>query len=121
MPEAAFETADSLARKVGVSKAAVVRFGSKLGFGGFAGLHDAIAEGAMARLVERAAPPGAPRASLLDRWLSAASADLIATRRSVSDELLESRRPSCCGRPGAGRSSSGSASRPRSPSTRSSC
>jgi DNA-binding MurR/RpiR family transcriptional regulator len=88
MPEAAFETADSLARKVGVSKAAVVRFGSKLGFGGYAGLHDAIAEGAMARLVERAAPAGAPRASLLDRWLSAASADLIATRRSVSDELL---------------------------------
>ena len=33
-------------------------------------------------------PTGAPRASLLDRWLSAASADLIATRRSVSDELL---------------------------------
>jgi DNA-binding MurR/RpiR family transcriptional regulator len=90
MPEAAFETADSLARKVGVSKAAVVRFGSKLGFGGFAGLHDAIAEGAMARLIERAAPLGAPRASLLDRWLAAASADLIATRRSVSDELLES-------------------------------
>ena len=45
MPEAAFETADSLARKVGVSKAAVVRFGSKLGFGGFAGLHDAILDG----------------------------------------------------------------------------
>jgi DNA-binding MurR/RpiR family transcriptional regulator len=88
MPEAAFETADSLARKVGVSKAAVVRFGSKLGFGGFAGLHDAIAEGAMARLVERAAPVAGPRESLLDRWLSAASADLVATRRSVSDELL---------------------------------
>ncbi len=90
MPEAAFETADSLARKVGVSKAAVVRFGSKLGFGGFAGLHDAIAEGAMARLVERASPHVASRESLLDRWLSAANADLIATRRSVSDELLAS-------------------------------
>ena len=70
MPEAAFETADSLARKVGVSKAAVIRFGSKLGFGGFSGLHDAIAEGAMARLVERASPPPEQRASLLDRWLS---------------------------------------------------
>jgi DNA-binding MurR/RpiR family transcriptional regulator len=90
MPEAAFETADSLARKVGVSKAAVIRFGSKLGFGGFSGLHDAIAEGAMARLVERAAPPPEQRASLLDRWLSAANADLAATRRSVSDELLAS-------------------------------
>jgi DNA-binding MurR/RpiR family transcriptional regulator len=88
MPEAAFETADSLARKVGVSKAAVIRFGSKLGFGGYAGLHEAIAEGAMARLVERAAPAAGPRESLLDRWLSAASADLVATRRSVTDELL---------------------------------
>ena len=35
--EAPFQTAESLARGAGVSKAAVVRFGSRLGFGGYAG------------------------------------------------------------------------------------
>src|SRR3954451_14685136 len=61
--EAPFQTAESLARSAGVSKAAVVRFGSRLGFGGYAGLSEAMAGAASQRLarqggVVRAASPG---------------------------------------------------------------
>ncbi len=48
--EAPFETAESLAAKTGVSKAAVVRFSTRVGFSGFAALHDALAAEAIARL-----------------------------------------------------------------------
>ena len=48
--EAPFETAESLALKAGVSKAAVVRFATRLGFGGFTDLHDALRQEAEARL-----------------------------------------------------------------------
>jgi DNA-binding MurR/RpiR family transcriptional regulator len=48
--EAPFETAESLAAKTGVSKAAVVRFSSRVGFSGFAELHDALAAEAITRL-----------------------------------------------------------------------
>src|SRR5438874_1550634 len=40
--EAPFETAESLAGKAGVSKAAVVRFATRVGFAGFSELHDAL-------------------------------------------------------------------------------
>src|SRR5882757_6797227 len=48
--EAPFETAESLAAKTGVSKAAVVRFSTRVGFTGFAGLHEALAAEAITRL-----------------------------------------------------------------------
>jgi DNA-binding MurR/RpiR family transcriptional regulator len=87
--EASLETADSLARKVGVSKAAVVRFGAKLGFGGYAGLHEAISESARTRL----AAPGAAREGagghVLDRWLDACVRDLEATRRALDPQQFE--------------------------------
>src|SRR5436190_1389987 len=50
--EAPFQTAESLARAAGVSKAAVVRFGSRLGFGGYAGLSEAM-EGAASQRLSR--------------------------------------------------------------------
>src|SRR5438093_7081938 len=40
--EAPFETAESLAAKSSVSKAAVVRFAVRIGFAGFTELHDAL-------------------------------------------------------------------------------
>ncbi len=88
--EAPFQTAESLAREAGVSKAAVVRFGSRLGFGGYAGLSEAMAGAASQRLARQG---GSGRAlshgSLLDRWLSACVADLEATRNAISDVLLD--------------------------------
>jgi DNA-binding MurR/RpiR family transcriptional regulator len=88
--EAPFQTAESLARAAGVSKAAVVRFGSRLGFGGYAGLSEAMAGAASQRLArqgggERSASQG----HLLDRWLSACLGDLEATRNAISDEQLD--------------------------------
>jgi DNA-binding MurR/RpiR family transcriptional regulator len=61
--EAPFETAESLAAKTGVSKAAVVRFSSRVGFTGFAELHDALAAEAITRLrpaVRRTSPSAHP-------------------------------------------------------------
>ena len=75
--EAPFETAESLAGKAGVSKAAVVRFATRVGFAGFGELHDALAAEAMSRL--RAAGGGAPvrpKTRVLDRVLTGAASDL---------------------------------------------
>ena len=61
--EAPFETAESLAAKTGVSKAAVVRFSTRVGFAGFAELHDALASEAITRSAARCArhrPLGPP-------------------------------------------------------------
>ncbi len=80
--QASFESAESLARKVGVSKAAVVRFGARLGLGGFGGLRDALVDAARAQLDgDRAeAAPGAPAQegaeTLAERLRVAATADL---------------------------------------------
>ena len=54
--EAPFQTAESLARGAGVSKAAVVRFGSRLGFGGYAGLSDAMAGAITVPMAEKSCP-----------------------------------------------------------------
>ena len=89
--EAPFQTAESLARSAGVSKAAVVRFGSRLGFGGYAGLSEAMAGAASQRLARQGgAGRTAPHGHLLDRWLSACLGDLEATRSAIPDELLDS-------------------------------
>ena len=88
--EAPFQTAESLAREAGVSKAAVVRFGSRLGFGGYAGLSEAMAGAASQRLARQGGSGrAASHGSLLDRWLSACVADLEATRNAISDVLLD--------------------------------
>ena len=87
---APFETADSLARQAGVSKAAVVRFGTKLGFGGYAGLHEAIVAGTRVRLARASAGTPTGRGGILDRWLAACTADLAATRAALGDGLIES-------------------------------
>jgi DNA-binding MurR/RpiR family transcriptional regulator len=88
--EAPFQTAESLARGAGVSKAAVVRFGSRLGFGGYAGLSEAMAGAASQRLARQGgAGRAAPHGHVLDRWLSACLGDLEATRSAIPDELLD--------------------------------
>jgi DNA-binding MurR/RpiR family transcriptional regulator len=79
--EAPFETAESLAAKAGVSKAAVVRFSTRVGFAGFTELHDALRLEAEARL--RQGVEDAPAAGVLDRFLDRARADLTATAGSV--------------------------------------
>jgi DNA-binding MurR/RpiR family transcriptional regulator len=83
--EAPFETAESLAAKAGVSKAAVVRFASRVGFAGFTELHAALRAEAVERLRQGRAEP-APGAGALDRFVDRARAGLTATRASVDDE-----------------------------------
>jgi DNA-binding MurR/RpiR family transcriptional regulator len=85
--EASFETAESLAGRVGVSKAAVVRFGTRLGFGGFAGLHEAIAQDALEQLARHDARP-APRGRVLDRWAEGIAGAVMATRAALDDAVL---------------------------------
>jgi DNA-binding MurR/RpiR family transcriptional regulator len=85
--EASFETAESLAGRVGVSKAAVVRFGTRLGFGGFAGLHEAIAQDALEQLARHDTQP-APRGRVLDRWAQSVTAAVERTRAALDDAVL---------------------------------
>ena len=59
--EAPFETAESLAAKAGVSKAAVVRFATRVGFAGFSELHEALRLEAVARLRQGRGEPAARR------------------------------------------------------------
>ncbi len=87
--EAPFETAESLAGKVGVSKAAVVRFGTRLGFGGFAGLRDALAYSARARLTRQNGEPPSGRGHVLDRWLASGTSALTTTRGLLSDAEID--------------------------------
>ncbi len=79
--EAAFETAESLAARAGVSKAAVVRFSNRVGFAGFSELHDALRAEAVARLAPRS--EGGEDDGVIGRFVDRATADLAATRRSV--------------------------------------
>jgi DNA-binding MurR/RpiR family transcriptional regulator len=81
--EAPFETAESLAAKTGVSKAAVVRFATRVGFAGYAELHDALRREAVARLSQPVDEGGAAPESLLDRWLERARADLASAAESL--------------------------------------
>jgi DNA-binding MurR/RpiR family transcriptional regulator len=80
--EAPFETAESLAAKAGVSKAAVVRFATRVGFGGFSELHDALRLEAVERLRQGRGEP-APAGGVLERFIDRARADLDATRASI--------------------------------------
>ena len=82
----AFMSADALAAAAGVSKAAVVRFGARLGYGGFAGLQGAL----QGDIRERLEPPGAsPRGTLVERWLEAVERDLRTVAATTTPETLE--------------------------------
>ena len=80
--EAPFETAESLAAASGVSKAAVVRFSVRVGFSGFAELHDALRGGGGGEAVA-AAPARTARATWWTRWPARAGSDLTAMRTGV--------------------------------------
>ena len=82
--QAPFETAESLAAAVGVSKAAVVRFSNRVGFSGFAELHDALRAEAVARL--SVAREDNRRGDLVDAVATRARSDLEAMRGGVDRE-----------------------------------
>jgi len=84
----AFLSADQLAAQSGVSKAAVVRFGARLGYGGFTGLQEALQGGIKERL-EAVEEAPAPRGTLVERWLSAVEADLRSVAGSTTPATLE--------------------------------
>ena len=67
----AFMSADALAAAAGVSKAAVIRFGARLGYGGFAGLQGALQGDIRERLDD-----GVGGGPLVERWLDAVERDL---------------------------------------------
>ena len=97
--DAPFETAESLAAKVRVSKAAVVRFAARVGFAGFGELHDALASEAMERLRAALTQEGAgsESASLLERHLLHARADLDGALLSVDRTQFDSAVRMLCG------------------------
>jgi DNA-binding MurR/RpiR family transcriptional regulator len=81
---APFETAESLAAQTGVSKAAVVRFSNRVGFSGFAELHEALREEAVARL--SVAREENARGDMVDAVASRARSDLEAMRGGIDRE-----------------------------------
>lgn len=86
---ASFDSAEALAGKIGVSKAAVVRFGARLGLGGFAGLQEALAGEVRRRL----APDGPERRAAIDHVLArryaAVESDLRAVSQRTDAELVD--------------------------------
>jgi len=82
--QAPFETAESLAAQTGVSKAAVVRFSNRVGFSGFAELHDALRGEAVARLSVVREEDG--RGDMIDAVATRARSDLQAMRGGVDRE-----------------------------------
>ena len=85
--QASFETAESLATKVGVSKAAVVRFAVRVGFSGFSELHEALREEAVARLSGPAAEDGG--GDVIDAVAERARTDLAAMRAGVDRQAFD--------------------------------
>jgi DNA-binding MurR/RpiR family transcriptional regulator len=79
--QAPFETAESLAAQTGVSKAAVVRFANRVGFSGFAELHEVLRDEAVARLSLPREQDG--RGDVVDAVASRARSDLDAMRAGV--------------------------------------
>ncbi|MGA0122034.1 MAG: MurR/RpiR family transcriptional regulator [Gaiellales bacterium] len=83
----AFSSADQLAIAAGVSKAAVVRFGARLGYGGFAGLQEAL-RGTIRDRLTGTGEPSAPHGSLVERWLDAVEGDLRAVAAGTAPATL---------------------------------
>ncbi|HYX87238.1 MAG TPA: MurR/RpiR family transcriptional regulator [Gaiellales bacterium] len=89
--EAPFETAESLAAKSGVSKAAVVRFATRIGFPGFTELHESLRAEAVERLRRTdEEQPGETADGVLGRWVERARADLASTRVSIDGAEFDS-------------------------------
>jgi DNA-binding MurR/RpiR family transcriptional regulator len=84
--EAAFASAEDIAQRVGVSKAAVVRFGVRLGLGGFAGLQEILREEVRSRL---APPAAASDGHLLDRWHAAVLGDLSRSIQETGAQTID--------------------------------
>ncbi len=84
----AFMSADALAASAGVSKAAVVRFGARLGYGGFTGLQSAL-QGDIRERLDDAPGVAAAGGSLVDRWLDAVQRDLRTVAGGTTPEALE--------------------------------
>jgi DNA-binding MurR/RpiR family transcriptional regulator len=85
LDDVAFASADDLAAAIGVSKAAVVRFGARLGLGGFGGLQEAAADGVRRRLD----PPENGSDSLQVRWHQAVVANLERSLVETGPESIE--------------------------------
>jgi len=85
--EAPFETAESLATKVGVSKAAVVRFAVRVGFPGFSELHEALRSEAVERL--SGPPSGDGEGDVIDAVAERARTDLAAMRAGVDRDAFD--------------------------------
>jgi DNA-binding MurR/RpiR family transcriptional regulator len=87
--EASFESADTLARKIGVSKAAVVRFGVRLGLGGFAGLQEALATEVRRRLATAgSSAPAVAADDVLARRYAAVETDLRASVEATGADVI---------------------------------
>ncbi len=84
----AFGSADALAATAGVSKAAVVRFGARLGYGGFSGLQEALQVVIRDQLGTTGESLRAG-ASLVDRWLDAVHDDLRSVAGVTTTASLE--------------------------------
>ena len=83
----AFMSADALATAAGVSKAAVVRFGARLGYGGYTGLQEALRGDIRGRLEDASAP--ATGETLVQRWLEAVERDLRTVATATPPEVLD--------------------------------
>jgi DNA-binding MurR/RpiR family transcriptional regulator len=84
--EAPFETAESLAALAGVSKAAVVRFATRVGFSGFTELHAALRHEAVERLERRDGGQDDPDGGgVLERFVGRARADLASTEAGMDE------------------------------------
>ena len=84
----AFGSADALAAAAGVSKAAVVRFGARLGYGGFSGLQEALQVGIRDQLSTGGSLVESG-GSLAERWLTAVESDLRAVADVTTSASLE--------------------------------
>ena len=84
----AFMSADALAAAAGVSKAAVVRFGARLGYGGFTGLQTAL-QGDIRERLDDAPAPVSGGGTLVERWLDAVERDLRTVATSTPPETLD--------------------------------
>ena len=82
----AFMSADALAVAAGVSKAAVVRFGARIGYGGFTGLQGALQGEIRERLDGSATARGG---SLVEHWLEAVERDLREVASATTTEALD--------------------------------
>jgi DNA-binding MurR/RpiR family transcriptional regulator len=86
--DAAFASAEEVARAVGVSKAALVRFGMRLGLGGYGGLQELL-EAEVRRRLHDQEPGSAAPVGLVRRLHDAVVADLGRSMAETGPEAVE--------------------------------